>query len=206
MRSTYKNDHIRRKNRILLPTNLPQTANALLQQSSSFIHPSSNHTSAWEQSSMAFYYDNRYGDIIYSGYEFYGGNLQWPPEYRQQVNENAIFNRLVNDWPNIYGDCYEHFKAAGANMNDYLWKRDEFKEVRAARGRGDRSDKSIWPQMGYGGGHVDWWGNYRDCSAPGAVTRISEPLFGGNPMDPWSYTMQPGDQMYYCGWLLFYPY
>jgi len=91
-------------------------------------------------------------------------------------------------------------------MNDPLWKRDEMKEVRAARDRGDRSDRSIHPQMGYGGFTRDAWGVLRDCSQPGAMTRISEPLFGGQEMRPWSYELQPGDQLYLNGYPFFYPW
>lgn len=36
---------------------------------------------------MAFYYDNRYGDILFSEYEFYGGNIQHPRENRSTINE-----------------------------------------------------------------------------------------------------------------------
>ena len=169
-------------------------------------HKASSTSSISKRISMAFYYDNRYGDIIYSEYEFYGGNLHWPREHRPVMNEWAQLNRLVNDWPNIYGDCHEYFKAKGDNRNDPLWKRDEFKEVRAARDRGDRSDRSIWPNMGYGGDNIDLRGMTRDVSQPGAVTRISEPLFNGHPMDPWAYTMQPGDQMYWGGWPIMWPY
>jgi hypothetical protein len=122
------------------------------------------------------------------------------------MNETAQFNRLLKDWPNIYGDFQEYFKAKSDNMNDPVWTRDEFKEIRAARDRGDRSGRSIWPQMGYGGDNVDGWGNYRDCSQPDAVTRIPEPLFNGYPIDPWSYVMQPGDQVYMGGWPMTWPY
>lgn len=155
---------------------------------------------------MAFYYDNRYGDILFSEYEFYGGNIQHPRENRSTINEWAVLNQLVNDLPNMYGNLYDMYKRKGYDMSDPLWERDNMKEVRAARDRGDTSDRSIWPQMGYGGETRDAWGNLRDCSAPGSVTRISGPLFGGVPMDPWSYEMQPGDQIYWGGIPMFYPY
>jgi hypothetical protein len=36
---------------------------------------------------MEFYYDNRYGDILFSEHEFYGGNIQLAREARPAVNE-----------------------------------------------------------------------------------------------------------------------
>lgn len=159
---------------------------------------------------MAFYYDNRYGDIVFSEHEIYGGNIHFPRESRPAMHEWALFNQLVSDLPNMYGDLYETFKAKGDDMSDPFWKRENMKEVRAARDRGDRSDRSIWPQIGYGGTARDAWGYLRDPYQPGALTRVSEPLFGGNPMDPWSYQMQPGDQLYWVDALgsvpMFFPY
>lgn len=154
---------------------------------------------------MAFYYDYRYGDILFSEHEFFAGNIQIHPESRSTANEWALFNRLVNDMPNMYGDLYDMFKRKGYDMSDPLWKRENMKGVREARDRGDTSDKSIWPEMGCGGWAKDAWGfprNLRGCD----VTRISEPLFGGHPMDPFSYAIQPGDQFYYGDVPMFYPW
>lgn len=155
---------------------------------------------------MAFYYDNRCGDIVFSEHEFYGGNIQYPREARPAMNEWALFNQLVSDMPNMYGNLYDTFKRKGYNMDDPFWKREEMKEVRAARDRGDTSDRSIWPNLGYGGFAKDAWGYMRNSHEPGALTRVSEPLFGGDPMDPGSYTMQPGDQLYWGDIPMFYPY
>lgn len=77
---------------------------------------------------MAFYYDNRYGDILFSEHEYYGGNIHFPRETRPAMHEWAIFGQLVSDLPNMYGDLYESFKAKGYDMNDPLWKRENMKE------------------------------------------------------------------------------
>ena len=155
---------------------------------------------------MAFYYDNRYGDILFSEHEYYAGNIHFPRETRPAMHEWALFGQLVSDLPNMYGDLYESFKAKGYDMNDPLWKRENMKEVRAARDRDDRSDRSIRPDLGYGGMARDAWGSLRDLGQPGTLTRVSAPLFSGHPMYPWSYEMQPGDQFYWGDIPMFFPY
>ncbi|GAB7336416.1 hypothetical protein MBLNU13_g09717t1 [Cladosporium sp. NU13] len=115
---------------------------------------------------MAFYYDNRYGDILFSEHKFYAGNIHFPRESRPAMHEWALFSQLVSDLPNMYGDLYESFKAKGYDMNDPLWKRENMKEVRAARDRGDRSDRSIRPDLGHGGMARDAWGLLRDLGQP----------------------------------------
>jgi hypothetical protein len=112
----------------------------------------------------------------------------------------------VSDLPNMYGDLYDMSKRKGYNVDDPFWKRENTKEVRTARDRGDSLDRSIWSHLSYGGFAKDVWGNMRGCHQPGYVTRISELLLGGDPVDLWIHTMQPGDQLYRGGIPMFYPY
>jgi hypothetical protein len=134
---------------------------------------------------MAFYYDHNVGDIIFSEHEQYGGGLQYPPIMRPIMNLMAEHYQIANALPNLYGDVYERFQEENAMRamqglppkKDSLFEQDLFKNVREARDRGDRSDKSIWPGHAFGnytGGAFDWYGQPR--TGPMCLTQVSEPV------------------------------
>jgi hypothetical protein len=92
---------------------------------------------------------------------------------------------LSTPFPNFYGDVYERFQEENAMRatqglppkKDSLFEHDLFKNVREARDRGDRSDKSIWPGHAFGnytGGAFDWYGQPR--TGPMCLTQVSEPV------------------------------
>ena len=155
---------------------------------------------------MALHHDDRYGDILFSEHEYYAGKIHFPRESRPAMHEWAVFNQLVSNLPNMYGDLYKSFQAKGYDMNDPLRKRENMKEPRTTRDRGDGLDRSIRPESGYGGMAKDVWGLLREVGQPGTLTRVSKPLFTGGSMDPWSYQMQPGDEFYWGNVPMFFPY
>lgn len=162
---------------------------------------------------MAFYHDSRFNDIIFSEHEFYGGNIQFPRHLRPQAAQNALGLELINDFPNIYGDLYELSMQENAMREaqglpvkkDKLWEVDHFKEVRAARDRGDRSDKSIWPTLGYGGYAVDANGFNRSICFE-AFARVSDPLMNFGPPGPWNMPFFPGAKVTMNGMPIFHPW
>jgi hypothetical protein len=160
---------------------------------------------------MAFYYDHNVGNVVFSEHEFHGGGLQYPSIMRPITNLMAEQYQVANALPNLYGDLYERFKEENAMramqglppIKDSLFERDEMKEVRAARDRGDRSDKSIWPGHAFDddmGGAVDWYGQPR--SGQMCLTQVSDPV----PLWPGRRPSMPGDQPCLNGMPILYPW
>lgn len=160
---------------------------------------------------MAFYYDHANNDYLFSEHEFYGGNIGWHPALRPFGDYMNHLGTMANDFPNLYGDVYEYFRDKNAALEaqgygpqemDPIFKVDHLKEVRAARDRGDRRDRSVKPGLGYGGLAFDMQGYMRPvASRLGEIERVTEPVaYPGEMMPP------HGSQIHWGGVPLFYPF
>jgi hypothetical protein len=158
---------------------------------------------------MAFYYDHNVGELIFPEHEYYGGGLQHPPALRPLHNWIAEQYQVANALPNLYGDVYERSKEENAMRamqglpptKDSFFERDEMKKVRAARDRGDWSDKSMWPGHAFGdymGSAFDWYGQPR--SGQMCLTQVSGPV----SLWPGRRPFMPGDQPVIGGMPVFF--
>lgn len=139
---------------------------------------------------MAYYWDNRYGDYVFSEQYHDAGGIHNPPETRDAWKFLSLFNSTLNDFPNLYGDMYDLVKGLDEERaqyglppqytNDPLWKVDHFADVRRQRDRGEVRDNTM--HLGPFGSHPfmgatrDLQGNLRPRPQEGNLYPVSWPI------------------------------
>lgn len=145
---------------------------------------------------MAYYFDHRKNDLVFSEHAFNGGGQHHPPDMREGYKFLADYKGAADDLININGDLYDMLKGADAqraaqglppeHADSFIMKDPRFADLRRRRDEGDRRPVHLWQDWNnYPDGFQPYGGHTRGLNSgdlrpfpkPGDLTQVSWPIF-----------------------------